>query len=139
MTVYDIFAGGGAAVIMLTLIQLAPVKINPWSWLARALGRAINGEVLRKVDSLSADVQSLRNQTEEREAKAARSRILRFGDEIYQGTLHSKEHFDQVLDDITDYEQYCAAHPNFKNDMTILTVKKIKETYQTCLEKHSFL
>lgn len=139
MTIYDILTGGGAAILILTLVQLAPIKINPWTALSRALGRAINGEVLDKVDSLGEEVQSLRRESEEREAKAARSRILRFGDEIYQGERHSKEHFDQTLDDITDYEQYCAAHPNFKNDMTVITVQKIEETYQNCLEKHSFL
>ncbi len=34
--------GGGALVILLTLVQIAPIKVNPWSALAKWLGRAIN-------------------------------------------------------------------------------------------------
>lgn len=140
MSVNELVAGGGGAVlVLLTLLQIAPIEVNPWSAIATAIGRAINGEVISKVDQLGDELQSLRSISDEREAKSARVRILRFGDEIYQGTMHSKEHFDQTLDDITDYEQYCATHPEFKNDMTVITVQTIKETYQKCLEKHSFL
>ncbi len=44
----------GAAVIvaLLSLIQISPLKINPWSWLGRAVGREINGEVIEKVGCL---------------------------------------------------------------------------------------
>ena len=41
----------------MTLIQLTPIKINPWTWLGKAIGRAINGEVLSKVDELSSAVK----------------------------------------------------------------------------------
>ena len=36
----------------LTVLQVAPIKINPWTWIARAIGRAINAEVIAKVDKL---------------------------------------------------------------------------------------
>lgn len=139
MSIQEILTGGGAVFVIITLIQITPIKIAPWSALARAIGRAINGEVLDKVEKLSDDLQALRAVSEEREAKAARARVLRFGDEVYQGTMHSKEHFDQTLDDITEYEQYCASHPDFKNGKTAITVQNIRETYQRRLEKHDFL
>ena len=50
MTIREIASGGGIAFVVLTLVQIAPVKLNPWTWLARAIGRAINGDVLRKLD-----------------------------------------------------------------------------------------
>ena len=39
------------------------------------------------------------------EATTCRYRILRFNDEILHEQRHTKEHFDQILDDITRYEQ----------------------------------
>ena len=36
-----------------TLVQVSPIKVNPWSWLARKIGRAINGEVIDRVDRLA--------------------------------------------------------------------------------------
>ena len=35
--------GGGLLLVLMTLVQIAPVKVNPWSWLARCIGKAING------------------------------------------------------------------------------------------------
>ncbi len=94
--------GGGVLLVLLTLIQITPVKINPWSWFARKIGRAVNGELSAKVDKLGIDVRSLRREFEEREATVCRTHILRFGDEILHGVRHSKEHFDQILTDITN-------------------------------------
>lgn len=121
-----------------TLIQIAPIKINPWTWVARTIGRAINAEVIQKVDKLESDLQSLKANTDEQTAKGCRVRILHFGDEILHGVKHSKEHFDQILMDITDYENYCREHPGFKNNMTAITTSQIKTTYEQCLEEHSF-
>ena len=121
-----------------TVLQITPIKINPWSWLARRIGRAINGEVLTKQDALGKDLADLRFTVDERAAKDSRIRILRFGDEILHGREHSKEHFDQILQDITEYDQYCKSHPNFKNNMTQITTQKIMETYAEVWENRAF-
>lgn len=122
-----------------TILQVAPIKINPWTWVARAVGRAINAEVIDKVDRLEKDIQAVKTNTEEHEAKSARVRILRFGDEILHNVKHSQEHFNQVLLDITEYEEYCEKHPEFRNNVTGITTKRIKATYEKCLEENSFL
>lgn len=133
---------GGAALLLgglATLIQISPIKLDPWTWLARKIGRAINGEVLEKVEKLESQVNNLKNTFEERSAKDARTRVLRFGDECLHGDRHSKEHFDQILRDITEYETYCDEHPNFKNNMAALTIGSIKASYQERLRNHDFL
>ena len=46
MSIQQILCGGGGIVLVLmTLVQITPVKINPWSWIARAIGKAINADV----------------------------------------------------------------------------------------------
>lgn len=122
-----------------TLIQIAPIKLNPWSWLAKAIGKAINEEVIQKVDKLEQELKEQKKHMEEQTAKECRIRILRFGDEILHDVHHSKEHFDQILLDVTDYENYCKDHPEFKNNMTVLTTRRIMATYERCLEEHGFL
>ena len=126
-------------VIVLTLIQIAPIKVNPWSWLARTVGKAVTGETLKRLDALEKDIKDIKEKNEEREAKKARSSILRFGDEIRRGTLHSKEHFDQILLDISFYEHYCDTHKNFENNIALMTIEKIKDTYRQCIDEDSFL
>ena len=131
--------GSGVTLLLMTLIQITPIKINPWSWLGKTIGHAINGEVLDKVDTLSEDVKSLKEEDAEQWASLSRSHILRFGDELLHGVPHSKEHFDQILLDITKYEEYCDTHPNYKNNIANATIKQIKNTYQKCLEENKFL
>lgn len=132
-----------AAIIALlagtTLIQIAPIKLNPWTWIAKAIGRAINGEVIEEVNQLKKEVQEIRKTNAEQNAEERRVRILRFGDEILHDVKHSKEHFDNILKDVSVYEQYCKDHPDFENGRTVLTIETIEETYKKCFDNHSFL
>lgn len=73
------------------------------------------------------------------EATACRYRILRFNDEILHEQRHTKEHFDQILDDITRYEKYCDEHPEYENNKAILAIKNVKRVYQKCSDENSFL
>ena len=128
------------------VIQLAPIKFDPWSKIAHSVGRAINKEVIDKVNKLENDVSALREvgdsrdeKEDERHARTLRRDILRFGDEIRHIPKHSKERFDDILLEITEYEAYCDSHPDFKNRMTTSTVKLIVSVYEKCLEDDSFL
>ena len=123
----------------ITLFEVAPIKINPWSWLLKKVGGAFNREVLERLKKLEAKVDAIEAADGERDAVNARVRILRFGDEVLHGVEHSKEHFDQTLQDITHYNEYCKAHPAFQNEMTVLTAQQIKRAYMNRWEKHDFL
>lgn len=131
--------GAACVVALMSLIQISPIKINPWTAIGRWIGRAINGELIEKVNNLERQLEIVEAKHDESEAKSARVRILRFGDELYQGKKHSKEHFDNILDDITEYDTYCREHPDFKNERTKVTESVILNQYRECTEKHSFL
>lgn len=130
---------GGIVLVLMTLIQISPIKVNPWSWIGRCIGRAINGEVLEKVETLTRDVKRNKDDDDEQWATLSRTHILRFGDEILHGISHSKEHFNQVLLDISKYEQYCESHPQYINNIATATIQQIKKTYQKCLDENNFL
>lgn len=147
MTIGEIIGyGGGGLFLLLTLVQIAPLKINPWTYLARKIGRMINGEVLEEVSKLDSKicavderVDALSYREDKKDAKLCRARILRFGDEILHGMNHSKDHFDQILLDITEYSQYCESHPDFANHVTKHTEQEIEDTYQRLLNTNGFL
>ena len=120
-----ITSGGGVLLILLTIIQLAPIKVNPWSKIARAIGRAMNVEIMDKLN--------------ESEATDARYHILRFDDEIRHHVKHTEEHFNQIMDDIDEYERYCSAHPNYKNSKAVLAIENTRRTYERCRRENSFL
>lgn len=139
------YAGGGVAALSV-LVEIAPVKVNPWSALFRWLGKAINGDVLKKLSAIEADGKETRKQLEEhvrkddeRAADGARQRILRFNDEIKRDKKHTEEHFNEVLDDIDRYETYCRTHEDYKNSKAVHAIANILRVYDERLEKNDFL
>ena len=122
-----------------TLIQIAPVKLNPWTALARWLGRAINGETLAEMHEMKVSMDRHIMLDDERYAKQCRMRILRFNDELLQKARHTKEHFDEILDDITEYERYCEMHPGYRNSKANMAIANVETIYQQCLAEKNFL
>ena len=140
MTLKEILTGSGVAiVILLSLIQISPIKINPWTWIAKRIGRAVNGELIAKVDAMETQITKLEDKADERDATLCRTRFLRFGDEIMHGVPHSKEHYDQTLADIDTYETFCKSHPNYINNVAKVTIRHIKNKYEEHLQDDSFL
>lgn len=143
MTIKEILSWGGSGLLLLmTLVQVSPIKVNPWSAILEWLWKPM----LSKMENLEQDMKTVKNEVdtirdENRavHAKDCRVRILRFADEIYLGQPHSQEHFKQILGDITHYEKYCDAHPEFENQIAVAAIGQIKETYGERLKKHDFL
>lgn len=133
MTIQEIVRGGGGLLLVLmTLVQIAPVKLNPWSWLARAIGRAINAEVIKKLDDhITMD--------DRRTADGHRARILHFNNELLRDIGHTQEEFFEVLAEIDAYEDYCREHPEYPNNRAVLAIGNIQEVYKERLKKHDFL
>lgn len=147
MTLKEIVAGsGGVVLVLLTLLQVAPVKINPWSAIARWLGRALNSEVLKEL----ADVRSTQQVTakklddhiaadEIRHANRQRERILQFNNELLRNIPHTREDFIDILAVIDAYNSYCRTHEDYQNNRAIHAIKNIERVYDDRLQKRDFL
>ena len=134
---------GIALVILFTLLQIAPIKVNPWSWLGKLVGRffgwlgkrigkTINGEVISELGEIKNRLSELEKHDERQDAERAedkaldaRRRILQFADEIRRKVRHSEEHFNNVFEDIKYYKTYCDDHKNFENDRARISIKII--------------
>lgn len=123
------------AVVVMSLVEISPIKINPWSW----IGKVLNKDILHKLEKVEKDVAEVKREVGESSAVTSRYRILRFDDEILHDIKHSKEHFDQILLDIDVYEKFCDEHPDFKNNLAVMAIKHIKEIYSNCSRENSFL
>lgn len=129
----------GILIILAGMIKIPKLEINVWNLIGRAIGRSINKEVMDRVNALAKEVDELKKDEELERVRFARQRILRFNDEILFEKRHSKEHFDEILDDITLYENYCADHEDYENNKAVLAIGTIKEVYKQCLKMHDFL
>ena len=91
-----------------------------------------NERLDKKIDKLDGELT-------ERGIIACRVRILKFMDEILEGWEHSYDSYVQVMQDITNYLNYCREHPEFKNHQTEASIEYIKADYQERLEKNDFI
>ena len=140
----------GIAVVILSIIQIAPIKLDPWSWLLRRIGKVVNQEVIERQEAFQKEsveyrrnndlqIKNLAALVDRKGIEDCRNRILRFGDEIKSKQKHSEEYYNQILADISEYEEYCRTHPKFKNERTIATEKIIRSKYEEHVLNNDFL
>lgn len=140
VSVEDVILGvGGILVALMSLVQLAPVKINPWSALAKALGRAINADLMQELAATKTALEKHIQMDDERNADAHRAKILAFNTELLRGIDHTREDFIEILAEIDCYESYCRAHPDYKNNRAKHAIANIGRVYDDRLKKHDFL
>ena len=92
-----------------------------------------------KLDKLTELVQEVSDRVDTAGATNARTRILRFDDELINGLHHSKEYFQQILEEIDTYELYCEKHSNYKNSACTLAIEHIKYVYTKLLDERAFI
>lgn len=92
----------------------------------------------QRLSEISDQMEKLSDKIDHNAAVLARTHILRFDDELLNGIDHSQEYFHQQMDDIDTYEDYCRAHPTFRNSYTTIAAEHIKETYKNLLAKGEF-
>ncbi len=147
MSIKDILLnGGGVLLVLLTVIQIAPIKINPWSALVKWIGKTINTDVLKELDDVKGDIKTTREALDEhirlddeRNADSHRQRILAFNNELLRDIPHTQEDFIEILTEIDFYEDYCKKHPDYKNNRAVHAITHIGKVYDERLEKHDFL
>ena len=140
MSIQEILLGGGGVLLfVMSVVQIAPIEIKPWSAIARAFGRAINAEVLRDLKTVKQDLTDHIRIDGERDADEHRARILRFNNELLRDIPHTKEEFIDVLADIDFYERYCRDHENYKNNRAVHAIANISKVYDDRLREHDFL
>lgn len=147
MTLKEILWGsGGAIIILLTLIQIMPIKVNPWTAVGRAIGRALNSDLFKELDEVKRSQKAIKEALDahvriddERNADGHRARILRFNNELIQRIPHTREEFIEVLTEIDYYERFCATHPDYKNNRAVHAIDNIGRVYNERMKEHDFI
>jgi len=136
----------GLLIILAGMIKIPKLELNIWNLIGRTIGRSVNREMMeqfndvqKEIKGVKSEVDKLKKEEELERVRQARQRILRFNDEILFNKRHSKEHFDEILDDIDVYEDYCATHEDYENNKAVLAITTIREVYKECLRDHDFL
>lgn len=134
MDLISILVGGGILAFLQFLITRHDNKADKKSALMDAIRK-----IDLKITTLEDKIDKVDANRAEDAAIESRVRILRFADEMMEGRRHSKDSYDQAMQDCDRYEKYCSENPGFKNNQTAATEAYIKKSYAERLEKHDFL
>jgi hypothetical protein len=93
----------------------------------------------KSLDDIKIRQDRMESKQDLNDVKNSRIRILRFNDELLLNVQHTKEYFDNILEDVMEYENYCQSHKDFKNGKTVMAVKNIKTCYEKCMDQKDFL
>ena len=135
-------------IVVLTSIQIAPIRINPWSFILKCfkrLWREINGDIFteiikidNKVDSLQEELTSHILESREETVRKWRSDIMDFCNAEINGRLHTKEQYEEVISSCDKYQKYCDKN-NIPNGVAEDSIGEIHRRYQELLATDGFL
>jgi hypothetical protein len=135
------------------LIEISPIKINPWSWIWKMLKKmwvgfckSLTAPVLAELATVKAETQETQKALElhiklaaRREADGLRADILRMNNEIMRGIQHTEEEFVEILAKKDRYERYCQENKDYVNSRAVHAIANIERVYDACLEENDFL
>lgn len=128
-----------------SVVQISPIKINPWTWVVQKISRLFQSEVLKELESVKKELAKVKQELDnhassddDRDADTHRRVILAFNKELIRKLPHTREDFVDILEDINFYEAYCEDHPHYKNNRATHAIANIKRVYDERLEKCDF-
>lgn len=140
VTLSALLSTAGVAAGVAGIFGLITLFINRF-WAKRDEKKGKLKEILGRIDKMDGKLTAHIEADDERNAVQCRTRILRFADELINEPhhLHTQGNFEQCLQDITVYDQYCADHPKFRNELTLRSAEIIRNIYDECAREHKFL
>lgn len=115
----------------ITLIEVAPIKVNPWQKLFKWVGNMINGDLYKEFSEMKRDF-------EQTKANDMRWNILNFANSCRRGTAHGKDEWRHVIGQIAEYETY-TEEKGIVNGVIDEDSHYLRELYAHRNQKNDFL
>ena len=138
MTIYEVMSkltagemAGWAVVLLillLSLVQISPVKLNPWDSIFGWIGKKVNGETEKRLDKLE-------KHTREMWINNHRQAILTFARECRADIEHSSDEWTNVLNVAEEYEKYVTEN-KVTNGIITQDTEYIRNLYQEMSREH---
>ncbi len=113
------------------LIQIVPIKINPWSALLKWISKTVTGDACGKIDDLM-------KQVDENEKDRIRWEILDFANSCRNGRKHTRDEFQHIVT-LRDKYKKLLEKTHDTNGVFDVEYKYIQDLYAERLDKNDFL
>ena len=137
--------GGFLLIVLLTLIQITPIKCNPWDAIFTWLGKKLNAGVKKEVDELKESIKEVEKKLDNhiteskvKDLKDTRRDILDFCSSSMNGQRHTQEQYRFVIKKCDEYELYVESN-KIKNGEITSAIKEIRRRYDKHIQQNDFL
>lgn len=146
MSIHEIYTlikeNGGAVItilaILMTFVQIAPIKLNPWSALAKRISKLFTGDLTKKLDTLEKKLDEHIKEADLRDLRKRRESILDFASAVADGRRFTQEQYKQIISECDEYTKYCE-EKKFPNAVAEESIALIRSAYRYQMRKKLFL
>lgn len=117
--------------VVASIVEVAPIKINPWSRIFNWIAEAIVGDLKKEFFEFKKD-------SEAKTADRMRWDILSFANSCRRGQEHSKDEWWHCIAQIKEYEEY-TQKKGIINGVIEEDSEYLRELYHECNLKNDFL
>ncbi len=130
--------------IMSIFVEISKIKFNPWKGILGFVGRALNSDVKKELDSIQGilkghgeylkDIEML---VDMNEIKRIRAEIFSFADSCKLGVKHTEDAFCHIMDIHDDYKELLSKY-DMANGRISVEYEYILNVYKDCVENRRF-
>jgi len=133
-------------VVIMSLIQITPIQVNPWSAIFGWLGKQFNKEsdekreseikeLKQEIASIKKDVENVGirlddhiEESKEQNVSDRRNRIIDVAGRMKRGQVFEVEQVDFLMTECDKYEMYCRDN-NISNGVATHSIRTIRDYY----------
>lgn len=124
--------------VLSVFIQIAPIKINPWSSLIKWIGKTLNSRLQQEILKINNIIKDISSDIDQNEKDRIRWQVLDFASSCREGRLHTKDEFQHIIA-LNDKYKKLLAKTDDKNGVFDEEYKYIQEIYHKRQQKNDFL
>lgn len=143
--------------ILSVVVEVAPIKINPWTVILKYVGGIINRGVYKKLDAIEGATQrnaqaiedikvemesrfnAYDKQDKEYQAVGMRNEIINFAENLKLGRVYSEKQFEYILDVVSKYNMHCETYKiknHYIDDAHDIIKSEMKERFEEIKKGH---
>lgn len=115
-------------IILLSLIQISPLKLNPWDKLLGWFGKKLNGATEKRLEAVEKQIRDMWINNH-------RQTVLTFARECRANIEHSSDEWTNVLNVAEEYEKYVLEN-KVTNGIITQDTEYLRKLYQELSRDH---
>lgn len=121
-----------------TLIEVSPMRLNPWTYIFNGIGKRLNAEVFTRLNELETKLKAQDEKIDYNERNRIKFEILDFANSCRNGRQHTREEFNHIIAQYDEYEMILTRLKKPNGQIT-RAMHYLSDLYNDNLKNDSFL